>query len=493
MKLSCKYIIYIVLMANLSIGCSKMIDIDEPIDTVTSVKVFLSDDQADQALAGLYSQLIGNSGLLTLTNGAGNIYAGLAADEFVPNNVVLYPEDNEIFSNNILVENKISENILWSPTYRTVFTTNAILDGEAASTSATLTKGKRNELIASAKFVRAFCFFNLTGFYGGIPITLSSNYKKNISITRSTQQQVYEQIIDDLEHAVVLFTEGTTQSPTLKSRAGKNAVEILLARAYLYAENWERAEYYANEVITKGGNELGTLIQTFETNSKESIFQLSVYPGIGTLHESFHLSPGYPLYLMPESDREMILDPGMYPDFAPMLIPKNYLSDHLVNAFENGDQRKEVWANSNGSANIAPYFGRKYYFANKYVRDDINETSYTVLRLAEAYLIRAEARAMQNKVELAAEDIDKIRQRAGLAKTTANDKDALLLAIEQERRVELFAEWGHRFFDLKRTGRALEVLSAIPEKSAVNENRLSFPIPVGEIVANPKLTQNPGY
>lgn len=493
MKLSYKYIVYILLMASLSIGCSKMIDIDEPIDTVTSVKVFLSDHQADQSLAGLYSQLIGKTEMLTLTSGAGNIYAGLAADEFVPNNVVLYPDDNEIFSNNILVENKISQNILWSPTYRTIFTTNAILDGEAASTSPTLTKGKRNELVATAKFVRAFCFLNLTGFYGSIPITLSSNYKKNISITRSTQQQVYEQIIEDLEHAVVLFTEGTTQSPALKSRAGKNAAETLLARAYLYAKNWEKAEYYANEVITKGGNELGALQKTFETNSNESIFQLSVHPKIGTLHESFYLSPGLSLYLFPESDRDMFLEPGLYIDFVDMLIPKNYLSDHLVNAFENGDQRKEVWANFNGSANIEPYFGRKYYFANKYVRDDKDETSYTVLRLAEAYLIRAEARAMQNKTGLAAEDIDKIRLRAGLAKTTASDKETLLLAIEQERRVELFAEWGHRFFDLKRTGRALAVLSAIPEKSAVNENRLTFPIPVGEIVANPKLTQNPGY
>lgn len=494
MKSSYKYVKYVVLIALsfLSFSCSKMIDIDEPIDTVTSGKVFLSDDQADQTLAGMYSQMIGNGESSGFTNGATTIYAGLAADELVPNNVVLFPEENQIFSNNMLVDNKVSEVTLWIQAYKIIYTANAILDGEAASTSITLTKSKRNELVASAKFIRAFCFLNLTGFYGSIPLTLSSNYRENMSLTKSETQKVYDQIIADLEHAIVLFTEGTSQSPTLKSRPNKQAAEILLARVYLYAKNWERADFYANEVIQNGSNELGTLQKTFETNSKESIFQLTISPALG-LNEQIHLGPQFPLFMFPEADREMFLDPSIYSEYVDMLIPKNYLSDHLVNAFENGDQRKIVWANFNGSANIAPHFGRKYYFANKYVRDEVDETSYTVLRLAEAYLIRAEARAMQNKTSLAAEDIDKIRLRAGLSKTTANDKEALLLAIEQERRVEFFAEWGHRFFDLKRTGRALAVLSAIPEKSGVNDNRLRFPIPVGEIVANPKLIQNPGY
>jgi hypothetical protein len=115
-----------------------------------------------------------------------------------------------------------------------------------------------------------------------------------------------------------------------------------------------------------------------------------------------------------------------------------------------------------------------------------------VLRTAEQYLIRAEARARQNNLDGARSDLDSIRLRAGLSPLPDNLNQAqLLLAVEQERRVELFAEWGHRWLDLKRTGRALTVLSA--EKPDIDENDLLLPIPASSINANVFLEPNPGY
>lgn len=115
-----------------------------------------------------------------------------------------------------------------------------------------------------------------------------------------------------------------------------------------------------------------------------------------------------------------------------------------------------------------------------------------VLRLAEQYLIRAEARAQQNNLAGAAADLNAIRQRAGLEPLPDNlDKAAMLLAVEQERRIELFAEWGHRWFDLRRTGRSLAVLS--PIKPDLTATDLWYPIPLSAINTNPFLTQNEGY
>jgi hypothetical protein len=118
-----------------------------------------------------------------------------------------------------------------------------------------------------------------------------------------------------------------------------------------------------------------------------------------------------------------------------------------------------------------------------------------VLRLAEQYLIRAEARAAMNNLTGAKADLDVIRVRAGLPRTTANTKEAILNAIAHERRIELFTEWGHRWFDLKRTGAIDSVMKniAIEKASIWNTNFKLFPIPQTEILLNSRLIQNNGY
>ncbi len=117
-----------------------------------------------------------------------------------------------------------------------------------------------------------------------------------------------------------------------------------------------------------------------------------------------------------------------------------------------------------------------------------------MMRLAELYLIRAEARAQQKtNLSGAAADINMLRTRAGLPPTTASTSDGLLAAVAHERQVELFTEGAHRWLDLKRTGQALPVLSVIPLHSAINSIQLLYPVPTSEITADPNLTQNPGY
>ena len=107
-------------------------------------------------------------------------------------------------------------------------------------------------------------------------------------------------------------------------------------------------------------------------------------------------------------------------------------------------------------------------------------------------MIRAEARVQQGNISGAQEDLNAVRSRAGLAETTASDQASLLLAIEQERKVELFAELGHRWFDLRRTNRASVILS--PLKAEWQDTDMLYPIPVAEFLNNPNLgNQNLGY
>lgn len=115
-----------------------------------------------------------------------------------------------------------------------------------------------------------------------------------------------------------------------------------------------------------------------------------------------------------------------------------------------------------------------------------------VLRLAEQYLIRSEARAMQSNFEGALQDINQTRSRAGLTDVDLDNTAELLTAIEKERRIELFSEWGHRWLDLKRLNRADAVLS-IFKASNWNSTDIFYPIPKSDLINNKSLIQNPGY
>jgi len=116
-----------------------------------------------------------------------------------------------------------------------------------------------------------------------------------------------------------------------------------------------------------------------------------------------------------------------------------------------------------------------------------------VLRLAEQYLIRAEARLQQgNDLTGAAGDLNAIRHRAGLADMSTGSASDLMTALTHEKQIEFFAEWGHRWLDLKRWGTATSVLSA-DKGITVTTSALLFPIPVADIIADANLRQNPGY
>jgi hypothetical protein len=177
-----------------------------------------------------------------------------------------------------------------------------------------------------------------------------------------------------------------------------------------------------------------------------------------------------------------------------------WLTSQLLGAFEPNDLRRLNWVDSSNGNGNQPQPGLPYYYyPYKYkIISGSPGTScpenYTLLRLAEQYLIRAEAEANMSKLAGAINDLDNIRARAGLdSLPTSLNQASVLAAVQQENRIEFFGELGHRWFDLKRWGIAIPILHSISYKQGIDSTQLRYPIPSIELQDDPNLSQNPGY
>lgn len=462
---SLKRVLTIMIIAPLLLitpSCEDFVDIDPPITEVISETVYSDDQTAIAAVRGIYAELMLGSfargGLTSVT-----VLNGLSADELL--DFTGLNEQTQFVGNNLNANNSIISS-LWTEGYTIIYYANSVLNGLNNSTG--VTGPVKSQLEGEALFIRAFFHFYLTNLYGGIPLITSTDFRVNTAVTRDPQSDVYQQIIEDLLRAQELLSADYSFSDGERVQPNRFAVSALLARVYLYLGDWSNAEIQASSVIDNSGLfELESdLNNVFLANSTEAIWQLRpVIPGRNT------------------AEAEIFINPSG-------TVPFNLaLANELANAFESGDERRSNWVDTvmaNGTVYHHPY---KY----KVNLPDEPLTEYSmVLRLAEQYLIRAEARAQQGNIGDAQQDLNVIRNRAGLDNTTASDQASLLPAIEQERRVELFAEWGHRWLDLKRTDRVNVILPNLPIKDWQPTDGL-YPIPLTEREVNDNLTQNDGY
>jgi hypothetical protein len=275
---------------------------------------------------------------------------------------------------------------------------------------------------------------------------------------------VYAAILTDLNQAVSLLPE--TYITAERVRPNRATAYALLSRVYLYAGSWPEASNAASAVLN---NPMyiweDNLDKIFLKESTTTIWQFKPKIEGGNTDEgdSFNFITAPP--------------------------PNVALSSTLLSSFSNADQRKVHWtaAITDGTTT--------WYHANKYKQSYGAPSSIEysiVFRLAEQYLIRAEARAKQGDLIGAKEDLNKIRHTAGLGDTPAVTDNEIVTAVLHERRLEFFTEYGQRFFDLKRTGKLDEVLSI--SKPGWDSHDTLWPIPATEMLANPNLyPQNPSY
>lgn len=467
-------------------SCNKLVSISDPVDQVVDNTVFSTDIFANAAVNGIYKTALYNDGFCM-----GNItlYGGLSSDELGIFN--LTGAQYYMLATNRLTligdaANRASlTDKLWVSAYATIYTANAVIKGLAASTSVQLHEPVRKALSAESKFLRAFSYFYLVNFFGDVPLALTTDHNAIADLARSPQNEVYKQIVKDLEDALQDLPAEYPSGASSRVRANKWAAAALLARVHLFMGSYNNAAARATEVINNAAqyNLDPDLNKVFLTTSKEAIWQINHQIDVSSL----------------DAAPEGMLRPY---EFSPEgKITLTYvIPQQLLNAFEPGDQRREKWIAGNEVVNtsVTAFYPNKYKIGGYNATVGGTPVEYaTPLRLAEQYLIRAEAQAngAGGGLVAATADLNVIRARAGLPALSGNlDKTALLNAVAHEWQIEFFCEWGHRWFNLKRTGKARTVLSAIPYKQPwAGDHQLLYPIPPADIKSDKNLQQNPGY
>jgi len=428
------------------------------------------------------------AGAMSNGNASIGLLEGLAADELQPyttNNVNLLA----FYTNSQTSANYY----FWQAIYQNIYSCNAVIDG--LNTYSGTSPGMKKQLIAEAKFTRAFLLFYAVNCYGDAPIPTGINYIVNDQLARSPKSVVYQQVIADLKDAAQNLSpvySATRSNNTFNYRVipVKWAAMAMLARTYLYTGDWTNAAAMADSVILcPQYSLLANHSQVFLANSNEAIFQLQPVNNISGVQDANAYLPKLTVYY------------GYYPISSPNTAMVAYLNQTLVNAFEPGDLRFKNWVgNYKNSSNTLYYYPSKYQQALVFPQNNnfIYPENIMVLRLAEQYLIRAEARANLGDITGAQSDLNIIRKRSGLGNTAAANQADLLTAILHERQVELFTEWGNRWFDLIRTNNCNAVMGSPgnicqSKGGQWSPNAMLLPIPQSEINLDANLAQNPGY
>jgi starch-binding outer membrane protein, SusD/RagB family len=437
----------------LSLACESPLN-TQPVDAIDAETALSTPRGIELAVAGAYRSLQAPS----LYSQEEMAFADMYADNL--NFTGTFPSHREFWLRN-LSANNTSVRAIWRWTYEGINRTNNILD--AIPRVAELTPAQRAGFRGEALFIRALHYSILVRDFGDVPIVTwpSRGIDNSSYVSRDPRDSVHALIRDDLEEAATLLSTGR-----IAGRATRGASLALLARTYLEWGKHAEARDRATLVIGDPGY---SLVPTFAVNvagaartsmfatkhGSESIFELEY----GVNNPNSH---AFMFFTTPMGGRW-----GYSPTAG------------LYGAFEAGDQRRDASIGIDAS-------NRRY--GNKYFRIANGDDNVIVLRLAEMYLIRAEANArLDAAASVVRADVNVIRNRAGLGNlpTTVTSVEGLLAAILHERRVE-FAFEGHRFFDLRRMGLAGQLLG-------MTSDRLLYPIPQAEMDMNPNLTQNPGY
>lgn len=451
MKQLLRYSIFLALTA-LAPSCGKFLDV-KPKDYVSDDQTIIDKTSAQTALRGTYRKLSadGYYGSLFQTFG------------YLPGDNIVWTGSQSIIqqfiTHNLQADNGNLASV-WSAIYATINSANYVITKVPGVADAAFSADDRNQVIGEALFIRALAYFDLARTWGNVQITLTPTLtttdKDNVA--QSSQDAVYAQVLADLNAAEPLLKAPSSPNPV---RINQETVWALKARYFLYRSQWSEAATYAAKVLADQKNY--QLLQPYAAfftpastvATRESVLELSYSATYTNSHRNNWQPPAN----------------GGTRQWAP--------SDAFIALVNNPD------IGGNRNALVAKTAAGLWY-GNLYYRSPATDPAY-IIRIAELYLIYAEALAQQGKTVEALAPLNAVRNRAGLTDFTSAVKTDVLLAIENERRIE-FAFEPHRWFDLVRTNRALAVLG-------ITDNRkYLFPIPAQEILLSKgKLTQNPGY
>ena len=433
-----------------SSSCSdSFLDVN-PTQSVSNESVIVDGATAQTAVLGVYSKMQSSSYY------GGDGYAATAClssgDHIWVGTLNYY---NAFPSHTYRADNTLLNNV-WNQIFTTINGANNVIERVNALPETKITNALKNQYVGEAYFIRALAYFDLARAWGNIPLVLKPTVSPTdfAGVKQSTQKQVYQQALKDLDTA-----ENLLPATINRNRATKKTVYALKARIYLYNEDWQKAIDYSSLIIGDSNYELvswPTILNNL--NTKESIFELA----FNTADQSAHFGS------------------WSSKDYRNQFAPGPVIFNDLQNATNSGDRKQLIQDNS--SPAIRNYFVQKLYWRAT------GENPTYILRLSEQYLIRAEAylKIATPNAALSLQDLNKVRVRANVTPLNISNPQLLLGAIASERRLE-FAFEPHRWFDLTRTKKAGEVLGV------TDSNLWIFPIPFNDLEADDDLEQNPGY
>lgn len=429
-------------------SCSDFLTQD-PADYISDSKVIKTEASAKAALNGAYHDLAANA-----YYGGKYFDAGinLASDNVTWTGSLNYYYDFD--THQYSAENQLLS-YAWYAIYATVEQANEVISKTPTIDS---NDEEKNEIIGEATVIRSLALFDLARTWGNIPVIkeATSTPGQFNGVKQSEAKVVYQTVIDD-----ILAVYNNLGKATDRVHVNQSVADALLARIYLYLEDWDNAEKYATKVIENPYYELTTIDNLIDGSlTTESIWELAYSSKFTNEQSNYWRSPN---------------DGGRH-EWGPSKELVKLLSDSQV-----GGDRKAYYADYSTSQVPDYYVGTLY-------KNPTSDDNVVLFRLAEEYLIRAEARAKKSAPDLegALTDLNKIRKRSHVPEADSDlSKEELIQAIEDENRVE-FAIEPHRWFDLVRTGRATTVLG-------IEQHQTVFPIPYSDIQADKDLIQNDKY
>lgn len=462
----------------ISIGCKDdYLDVTQPGRTEAAA-FFTTQDDALQATAAIYSAL------RSWENSAfpSQYVFGVPADDVEKGSNPGDASFINVYNNFTYTASDAGIEGYWIGQWQFVNRCNQVITNVPAIS---MDENLKSRLIAEAKMLRAYFYFNLVRIYGGVPIFDGLPADKNYNIPRSSVDEVYNFIISDLTAAAAVLPQ--TYDAANLGRVTKGGALGLLSKVYLYKKDWQKAYDTSNQVIAMGYSldpSFNHLFRPAGEFGSESVIEVNCQ-----CSSQF----GGSQYAEVQGVRNQF----GWGFFTPTTA--------LENAFEPGDIRKELTILREGEVTLEgdlihkgdPQAGDMWN-QKVYVPTSLNNNAcgygsiqnIRILRFAEILLINAEAANELGNTATAITNLNKVRTRAQLGGTTASTQAALRTAIWHERRVELALE-GDRFVDLVRTGEAGTVLASYGFTTGKNE---VFPIPLNSInQSNGVLTQNPGY
>ncbi|WP_407500267.1 RagB/SusD family nutrient uptake outer membrane protein [Elizabethkingia anophelis] len=457
-------------LAFLLSSCSSDVLNTSPDSTKITTNFYKDADQLEQGVNATYGALQYDGQYQLAMPTIGEIPSDNTFDEVPANDSFIYGEF-DFFT--IQAKNELLAKA-WRDHYIGIQQANIVLN---RITPVAMDNQIKNYRIGEMKFLRALMYFDLVRIFGDVPLSTeeTTNVNNYFGKGRNTVTEVYAFIVKELTEAISLLPATVAQ----KGRATKGAALGILAKVLITNGKYNEAIPYLKQIESLGYSLLTDVNQIFSPtnkNNSEIIFDVQFASGINANSEG-------------NSAFQMFSPSG----FVPGAKGHNLPTREIYNLYSLKDKRRDAYIGLTPGG--VPYT-KKLVKTSDVIAD--SGSNVVVLRLAEVYLMLAECYAQAGDTANANIYVNKIKTRAGLDNVNISDKNTLLDEIAAERRKELIGE-GHRWFDLVRTGKAIEVMTKhfqnTPGYSTakIQQHNLIMPVPQGQINTDPCIRQNPGY